>query len=88
MTNGKPVSRIASEKDFNYAFDKLNNVIDKCDNSALEWVMASIRSNEKALCKGEITENTYMDRQQKVTSLVADFQYNCRCSPRSQVQML
>ena len=88
MVNGRPTSRITSERDFNYAFDKLNKAVDKCDNSALEWVMASIRSNEKALCKGEITENTYMDRQQKVTSLVADFQYNCRCSPRSQVQML
>lgn len=88
MTNGKPAPRITSGKDFDYTFDKLNNAIDKCDNSALEWVMASIRSNEKALCKGEITENTYMDRQQKVTGLVADFQYNCRCSPRSQVQML
>ncbi len=50
--------------------------------------MASIRSNEKALCKGEITENTYMDRQQKITGLVAGFQYNCKCSPVTQVQML
>ncbi len=77
-----------SERDFNYAFDKLNKAVDKCDNSALEWVMASIRSNEKALCKGEITENTYMDRQQKITGLVAGFQYNCKCSSISQVQML
>lgn len=88
MTNGKPASRITSEKDFNYVFDKLNKAVDKCNNNALEWVMASIRSNEKALCKGEITENTYMDRQQKITGLVADFQYNCKCSSVTQVQML
>ncbi len=72
MTDGR-TSRITSERDFNYAFDKLNKAVDKCDNNALEWVMASIRSNENALCKREITENTYMDRQQKITKLSCKF---------------
>lgn len=88
MVNGRPTPRITSERDFNYAFDKLNKAVQKCDNSALEWIMSSIRSNEKALCKGDITYNTYNDQQQKITNLVADFQYNCKCSSRSQVQML
>lgn len=88
MVNGRTTSRITSERDFNYAFDKLNKAVDKCDNNAIEWVMTSIRSNEKALCKGEITDNTYMDRQQKISGLVANFQYNCKCSTRYQAQML
>ncbi len=37
MTNRKSVSRITSGKDFDYAFDKLNKAVDKCENSAFEW---------------------------------------------------
>ena len=85
MTN---VSSIMTDRDFDYAFNKLNKAVDKCDNNALEWVMASTRSNEKALSKKEITENTYMDRQQKITGLVASFQYHCKCSSIYQAQIL
>lgn len=74
------ISRITSEREFDYTFDKLNGAAQKCDKSALEWVMASIRSNEKALCKGEITENKYMEQQQKVSSSIVFFSYNCNCS--------
>lgn len=88
MANGRSTSRITSEKEFDYAFDKLNKSVDKCDENALEWVMASIRSNEKALCKGEITDSKYSDQQQKVSSLVASFTYNCRCHGKSQPLML
>ncbi len=86
MTNGK--SRITSEREFNYAFEKLNKAVDKCDENALEWVMASIRSNEKALYKGEITDSKYNDQQQQVSGLVANFIYNCRCHGKSQPIML
>ncbi len=88
MTNGRSTTRITPEREFSYAFDKLNKAVDKCDENALEWVMASIRSNEKALCKGEITNNEYMDQQQKISSLVANFIYNCRCHGKSQPMML
>ncbi len=71
-----------SEKEFNYSFDKLNQAVEKCDINVLEWVMASIRNNEKALCKGEITDNIYMDQQQKVSGLVLSFQYHCKCSSK------
>ncbi len=76
------------KNDFEYSFDKLNKSVDKCDNSALEWIMTSVRSNEKALCKGEITESIYNDRQQKISGLVANFSYNCRCTTVSKAQML
>lgn len=83
MTNGRPTPRDVLERDFNIVFDELNKAVEKCDNSALEWAMSSIRSNEKALCKKEITESTYLERQQKVTNLIADFSYNCECSHKA-----
>lgn len=81
-------TRITSEIEFNYAFDKLKKAVQYCDNSALEWVMASIRSNEKALCKKEITDDKYMDQQQKITGLVTDFSHICRCAPKILTQMI
>lgn len=78
MANGRPTSRITSEKEFDYAFDKLNKSVDKCDENALEWVMASIRSNEKALFKGEITDDKYSEQQQKQTQLKLSLRPSCR----------
>jgi hypothetical protein len=88
MVHGKSKSKVAPEKEFSYVFDKLNKAVDKCDDSALEWVAASTRVNEKALHKGDIMEDTYMERQQQITSLLLNFSYNCRCSPRTQTMML
>lgn len=84
MTKGKSTSG----KDFSYVFDKLDKAVDKCDNSALEWVVATTRRNEKDLYKGDIMEDTYMERQQKITELLLNFSYNCRCSPKTQPIML
>lgn len=83
MTNRRPTPREVLERDFNIVFNELNKAVEKCDNSALEWIMSSIRSNEKALCKKEITEDKYLEQQQKVTNLVSGFSYNCKCSPRT-----
>ncbi len=69
---------ITSDKEFNYTSDKLNKAVQQCNISTLEWLMASVRSNEKSLCKGEITDDKYMDQQQKVTNLIVDFSYNCK----------
>lgn len=84
MTKGKSISG----KEFSYVFDKLDKAVDKCDNSALEWVAATTRINEKDLYKGDIMKETYLERQQKISSLIANFSYNCQSSPKSQPIML
>ncbi len=72
----EPIS--ISEREFNHDIDKLSEASQKCDKIALKWVMTSIRNNEKALFKGEITENKYMEQLQKITSLIVFFSYNCK----------
>lgn len=87
MTNEK--TKPQSEKtSFDYTFDKLNKAVDKCDNSTLEWVVASTRTNEIDFCKREITESIYKYRQKSVIDLIANFSYNCRCSQKTQTMML
>ena len=84
MTKGKS----KSGNEFSYVFDKLNKAVDKCDNSSLEWVAAATRRNEKDLYKEDIMEDTYLERQQKISSLIASFSYNCISYPKTQPIML
>ena len=83
MVNGhleKSSTRTPARIEFGYTFGKLNEAVDKCDNSALEWGAASTRSNEIGLCRKEITESEYNDQRQKISGMIASFSYNCKCS--------
>jgi len=86
--DNRPSKRTAADIDFDYTYGKLYEAVDKCDNIAIEWSAASTRSNEIALCRKEITESQYMERKQKISSMVASFSYNCNCSSKKQPVML
>jgi len=80
--------RTPSRIEFDYTFGKLSKAVDKCDNSALEWGVAATRTNEIGLCRKEFTQNEHMDQQQKISSMIASFSYNCKCSNVKSAQML
>lgn len=67
------------QKEYDYALGRLDKAVRQCDDSALKWVMISIRNNEKAFCEGEIAEDKRVEQQHKVSGLILDFSRDCNC---------